>query len=105
MSVSLPINAFITQATAKQLEKKAGGVPTVWTEKELEDLRVIAHDVAIGNFSRLQALKSYAEARKSGKTLGNIRPNKSPTAFKLKLSKLVREIKRANAEKIIDEKV
>jgi len=88
----LPVNTFMTQATNKQLQKKTGGIPTVWTETEMEDLRVIAEGVAIGNYSQSQAVASYREARKTGKVLGNIRPNKSPTAFKQKLSELLRKL-------------
>lgn len=91
MSTTMPVAAFINLSTQKQLKKRTGGVKTVWTEAELADLRKIAYEVSIGNFSRSQALKDYREARKSGKNIGAIRPNKSPTAFKLRLSEMLRE--------------
>lgn len=91
MSKQLPLNSFITQATNKQLQKRTGGIPTVWTEDELNEMRSIANEVKLGNFSRSQALEIYKEARKAGNILGNIRPNKSPTAFKNKLSEVIRE--------------
>lgn len=98
MSKQLPVNAFISQATTKQLQKKTGGIPTVWTDTELDELKSVAKEVMLGSFSRSQALEIYKEARKAGNTLGNIRANKSPTAFKNKLSEVIRQLKSEKIE-------
>ena len=96
----VPLNSFITLVTNSQLQKKgAGGRRTYWDDNEIKDMKMLAQHVVIGNYSSTQIQSMYKEQRAKGHTIGSLRANKSPTAFKKKLNALIKEMRARNDER------
>lgn len=90
----IAVNNFITMVTNSQLQKKgSGGRRTHWTDRELADMKQIAEQVVIGNYSSAQVVKFYKEQMTNKHTIGSLRANKTPTAFRKKLNQIVREMR------------
>ena len=96
----VPLNSFITLVTNSQLQKKgAGGRRTYWDVNEMKDMKALANQVVIGSYSSSQIQRMYKEQRARGNTIGSLRANKSPTAFKKKLNALIQEMRAKNDER------
>lgn len=95
----IQVGNFINMVTNSQLQKKgAGGRRTHWTDQELKDMKEMAEHVVIGNYSATQIIKFYKEQRALKNTVGSLRANKTPTAFKKKLNKLIQEMRQKMKE-------
>ena len=96
----IAVGSFIQMVTNSQLQKKgAGGRRTHWNDQELADMKALAEQVVIGNYSATQVCKFYKEQKARNHTIGSLRANKSPTAFRKKLNKLVQQMRREIAER------
>ena len=93
----IPVNSFITLVTNSQLQKKgAGGRRTYWDPNEMREMKLLANQVVVGNYSASQLVRMYKDQRSKGNTIGSLRANKSPTAFKKKLNSLVQQMRAEN---------
>lgn len=72
----------------------------VWTDKEEADMKLIAEQVLIASYSQAEALNNFKAMHKAGRTVGAIRPNKTPTAFRDKLKAMVD----AGKTEVVDER-
>lgn len=90
----IPVGNFINLVTNSQLKKKSmGGRRTHWTPQEEADMKALAQQVVIGNYSASQIVRMYKEQRVRQNTIGSLRANKTPTAFKKKLNKIIHEMR------------
>jgi hypothetical protein len=90
----IPLGTFINMCTNQQKQKKgAGGRRTVWTPQEEAHMRELAMQVVLGNCSVASCVRMYKQQISNKNTIGHIRPNKSFTAFKRKLLRVVQEMR------------
>ena len=91
---SIAISSFINRTSTSQLQKESmGGRKTHWSAQEENDMRHIAKAVIENEFSQVEALKQFKQLHANKNTIGSLRPNKTPTAFRDKLARVVKELK------------
>ena len=90
----ISVDDFIDKTASMQNENAiSGGKQVYWAPSEVVDMRAIGMAVLDGEFSQASALKRFKWEKIHNRKIGSINPNKSSTAFRDKLSLVVKDLK------------